>query len=221
MSPKDDGGNISPSLRLKKLLIERSRVAKKAHEKVEAASRIANEHYRSGQHWLVYCEDQKQVSDVVDALQQKELDPMVYHSSMDGDQKRTLDYYIKNGGIMVAIRCLDEGVDIPCISHAVILASSQNPRQFIQRRGRVLRTAWFKSMATIWDTLVMPLDDDSDDEQIQDSLTRAEFLRALEFAEHAMNQHEASELRQRSVEMGLELSKVYPAQEDIQEDESA
>jgi len=220
-SPKDDSGNISPSLQLKKLLIERSRVAKKANGKIEAATRIAKEHYHDGQHWLVYCEDQNQVSDVVNALQKQGLDPMLYHSSMKGDPQRTLDYYIKNGGIMVAIRCLDEGVDIPCISHAVILASSQNPRQFIQRRGRVLRTAPFKSMAVVWDTLVMPLDDDAEDEEIQDSLTQAELLRALEFASHAMNQHEASELRQRAAEMGLQLSKVYPAQEDAQEDESA
>ena len=40
---------------------------------------------------------------------------------------------------MVSIKCLDEGVDIPSISHALIIASDQNPRQFIQRRGRVLR----------------------------------------------------------------------------------
>ena len=40
---------------------------------------------------------------------------------------------------LVAIRCLDEGVDIPAIRNAVILASSSNPRQFIQRRGRILR----------------------------------------------------------------------------------
>ena len=40
---------------------------------------------------------------------------------------------------LVAIRCLDEGVDIPAIQNAVILASSSNPRQFIQRRGRILR----------------------------------------------------------------------------------
>ena len=122
---------------------------------------------------------------------------------------------------MVAIRCLDEGVDIPCISHAIILASSQNPRQFIQRRGRVLRKADFKSKAEIWDMLVMPLEDDEENESVQDTLTRAELLRALEFGEHAMNQHEISDLRKKAIEMELDFNRVYPAQEeDIQEDES-
>ena len=51
---------------------------------------------------------------------------------------------------LVAIRCLDEGVDIPETRRAFILASSSNPKQFIQRRGRILRVAkgktWRKSM---------------------------------------------------------------------------
>ena len=58
---------------------------------------------------------------------------------MEGSKEAELKDYVENGGIMLSIRCLDEGVDIPKISHAVIIASSQNPRQFIQRRGRVLR----------------------------------------------------------------------------------
>lgn len=218
-SPKDDSGTISPSLRLKKLLIERSRVAKKAHGKIEAATRILKEHFREDQHWLVYCEDQHQVSAVVESFLGEGLKPMIYHSSMGGDPKRTLSHYIRNGGIMVAIRCLDEGVDIPNISHAIILASSQNPRQFIQRRGRVLRVAPFKTMAYVWDALVLPLDEDQEDEDLQDSLTRAEILRALEFAGHAMNQQDASRLRMKAVELGLELSKVYPASEDTTEED--
>ena len=146
---------------------------------------------------------------------------MSYHSSMAGDPARTLKHYIDDGGIMVAIRCLDEGVDIPCISHAIILASSQNPRQFIQRRGRVLRRAELKSKAEIWDALVMPIDGDDEDEKIQDSLTRAELLRALEFGAHALNQHEISDLRAKAIEMELELTKVYPSQEeDVQEGEN-
>lgn len=220
-SPKDSNGNISPSLSLKKQLINRSRIAKKANAKVRTAVAIIKEHYFEGNHWLVYCEDQNQVSDVLEGLRAAGLDPMTYHSSMSGDRERTLKHYIDNGGVMVAIRCLDEGVDIPCISHAIILASSQNPRQFIQRRGRVLRKADFKSKAEIWDMLVMPLEDDEENESVQDTLTRAELLRALEFGEHAMNQHEISDLRKKAIEMDLDFTKVYPAQEeDIQEDES-
>ena len=220
-SPRDNDGNMTPSSSLKKQLINRSRIAKKANGKVMLTTKIIKEHYYEGQHWLIYCEDQNQVSDITAALRDIGLKPMSYHSSMAGDPARTLKHYIDDGGIMVAIRCLDEGVDIPCISHAIILASSQNPRQFIQRRGRVLRRAELKSKAEIWDALVMPIDGDDEDEKIQDSLTRAELLRALEFGAHALNQHEISDLRAKAIEMELELTKVYPSQEeDVQEGEN-
>ena len=57
---------------------------------------------------------------------------------------------------LVAIRCLDEGVDIPAIRTAAILASSSNPRQFVQRRGRILRPHPSKDHATLFDTIVLP-----------------------------------------------------------------
>lgn len=211
---KQDQGGWSPTKRLKQMLIDRARIAKKAHNKIEVAVNTLREHYEKGQHWLVYCEDQSQIETLTKALRQSGFDPMSYHSSMQGDAKKTLQYYIDNGGIMIAIRCLDEGVDIPCISHAVILASSQNPRQFIQRRGRVLRVAPMKTLAHIWDTLVLPTEDAEDDDTIQDALTRSEILRSMEFAYHATNQKAASELRGLAVELGIDLNKVYDALED-------
>ena len=55
----------------------------------------------------------------------------------------------------MAIKCLDEGVDIPYLKNAIILSSSQNPREHIQRRGRVLRKSPGKNLATIYDALVL------------------------------------------------------------------
>ena len=62
---------------------------------------------------------------------------------------------------IVAIKCLDEGVNIPSIKTAFILASTTNPKEYIQRRGRVLRLAKNKPYAVIYDfvTLVKPLDE--------------------------------------------------------------
>ena len=59
----------------------------------------------------------------------------------------------------MAIKCLDEGIDIPSATHALILASSQNPREYIQRRGRVLRESKStgKTRAYIYDTIVTDL----------------------------------------------------------------
>ena len=56
-------------------------------------------------------------------------DAFEYYSDMEGDRDETLRYFSKNGGVLVSIKCLDEGVDIPSTTHALILASSQNPRR--------------------------------------------------------------------------------------------
>ncbi|MCU0544493.1 MAG: DNA phosphorothioation system restriction enzyme [Oscillatoriaceae cyanobacterium Prado104] len=92
---------------------------------------------------------------------------------------------------LVAIRCLDEGVDIPAIRHAVILASSSNPRQFIQRRGRILRPHPGKERATLFDMVVLPPDLGRDTLEVERNLLRKELKRFLEFADLADNAGEA------------------------------
>ncbi|HNW34810.1 MAG TPA: helicase-related protein, partial [Candidatus Ozemobacteraceae bacterium] len=59
---------------------------------------------------------------------------------------------------VVAIRCLDEGIDLPDLRMGFLLASSTNPRQFIQRRGRLLRNAPGKDRAEIFDFFILPPD---------------------------------------------------------------
>ena len=59
---------------------------------------------------------------------------------------------------IVAIKCLDEGVNIPGIKTAFILASTTNPKEYIQRRGRVLRIAPNKEYAEIYDFITLPRD---------------------------------------------------------------
>lgn len=94
---------------------------------------------------------------------------------------------------VIAIRCLDEGVDIPSVKTAYILASSTNPRQFIQRRGRVLRKHPSKKHAEIYDTIVVPPDEVISYES-ERSLFRKELNRFAEFANIALNSGEAREL---------------------------
>ena len=135
------GGEVTQmSSRVKLLLIQRARIAKKAENKISIAASLLTRHFRSGQSWLVYCEDSEQLADLKSVLQERGLPIDEYHTGMTGDPASTLKWFRRYGGILLSIRCLDEGVDIPSVSHALILASSQNPREFIQRRGRVLRT---------------------------------------------------------------------------------
>lgn len=88
---------------------------------------------------------------------------------------------------LVAMKCLDEGVDIPACSTAFILSSSRKPRQFIQRRGRILRKSPGKEKAVIYDFFVtLPLEN-MDDIEIGRRLLIAELQRINEFASLSLN----------------------------------
>ena len=89
---------------------------------------------------------------------------------------------------LVAIRCLDEGVDIPDVKRAFILSSSSNPKEFIQRRGRVLRKAKGKEFAEIYDFLVVPFGYSNDEEyNANRKYLEKELIRYREFAKLALN----------------------------------
>jgi hypothetical protein len=126
---------------------------------------------------------------VREALSQKGIQSMEYHSAMIGDKEQTLRLFEVNGGIVVSIRCLDEGVDIPSVTHALILASSKNPREYVQRRGRVLRRAERKSVAYIHDTIVLPLPTSTAEGEYDPHLDiiGGELTRAVEFGKSALN----------------------------------
>jgi superfamily II DNA or RNA helicase len=206
---EDEHGGKPLSERAKMLLIKRSRIAKKAIKKVDLAREVIRQHYQEGEHWLVYCEDSDQLTDVREALKEDGLSPIEYHSNMEGDRHATLDWFKTFGGLLVSIRCLDEGVDIPAISHALILASSQNPRQFIQRRGRVLRKSLGKDFAVIHDAIVVPLSLELEPEQT--SLLKAEMLRSIEFAKNALNKSAGAELREIATNLGFDPDTLIDA----------
>ena len=104
---------------------------------------------------------------------------------------------LKSGALdgVVAIRCLDEGIDLPDLQMGFLLASSTNPRQFIQRRGRLLRNAPGKDRAIIYDFIVIPpnMDGliDSTAFNMERNLFKRELVRICEFCETAENGPEA------------------------------
>jgi superfamily II DNA or RNA helicase len=85
------------------------------------------------------------------------------------------------------MRCLDEGVDIPDARVAILLASSSNPRQFIQRRGRILRPAPGKDVAEIIDYLAVPQAGTPINFDVERNLLARELERANEFGKLAEN----------------------------------
>ena len=89
---------------------------------------------------------------------------------------------------LVAIQCLDEGADVPAARVAVFLASTTNPKQYIQRRGRILRRAPGKERAVVYDVLVGPSKKDTHPGSV---IFRRELDRAIEFATDSLNSDEA------------------------------
>lgn len=92
---------------------------------------------------------------------------------------------------LVAIRCLDEGIDVPGCRMAYILASSKNPKQFIQRRGRILRRSPGKEYAEIFDFVVKFPETFIEGNPYERQLIRSELERVAEFARLASNSADA------------------------------
>ena len=93
--------------------------------------------------------------------------------------------------ILVAIKCLDEGVDVPSTKIAYFLASTSNPREFVQRRGRILRKYPNKNLAQIYDFVVLP---NNANDQMFKSIASKELPRFAEFSRFAINNFNAREI---------------------------
>jgi DNA phosphorothioation system restriction enzyme len=207
---KGDEGNLEDEA-LKSLLMQRARLVGAARNKLDALRAIARSK-RNETHMLIYCGDGSVESDVDDAIARQvdeatrilgaEVGMRVakYTAETDLDARDSHRKRLESGDLqaLVAIRCLDEGLDIPAVRTAVILASSSNPRQFIQRRGRVLRRAPGKEFAEIHDMLVVPpaaaMAGDA-----ERGMLRRELRRFVEFADLSLNAGEA-----RQVVLGLQ-----------------
>ena len=106
-------------------------------------------------------------------------------SESEADRRLAFELFRTNTfSTLVAIKCLDEGVNIPEIENAIILASSGNIREFIQRRGRILRKSEGKDYANIYDFVVR------DYEDFNSSLNIKETRRIMEYAKEARNYHQ-------------------------------
>ena len=188
---------------LQNLLIKRARLLGTAENKLNKLKAILSKNTES-KYNLIYCgdgkyEDEKQI-DIVIKFIGKDLNITIGKFTAEADDQRRAQLLkeFEDGKLqaIAAIRCLDEGVDIPKTQNAYIIASSTNPRQFIQRRGRVLRNAIGKDFANIYDFVVVP-----DLEQlkslndslfnIERNLLKKEILRINEFAEIAQNSGDA------------------------------
>lgn len=217
---QDKHGNVVLSEYAKMLLIKRARVVAGAVEKIEVLRELMQD-YKGDNHMLVYCgattmhdmdykegqahaEDIRQIDFVADMLG-NELGMRVskFTSEEDAAERERIKADFDEGEhlqVVVAIRCLDEGVNIPSIKTAFIMASSTNPKEYVQRRGRVLRLFKGKSYAVIYDFVTLPFaldcvnQIDKDALESGKSLAMREILRMKDFAAIAENPFDSDDL---------------------------
>ncbi|TPD97761.1 DEAD/DEAH box helicase family protein [Metamycoplasma equirhinis] len=179
---------------LQTLLINRAKILKKAEQKYEKTIEILNNEIKNIQDekWLIYFEDKIEIKNFRQLLKQRNFKYMDYtydfYSGMQNQNEiknKIIEHFRKNGGIIFCIKCLDEGVDIPEINKAIIIASSKNPREYVQRRGRILRKHTGKNYAYIYDFLVLPSANITND--IVDSSLESEIERLEAFSRNSEN----------------------------------
>lgn len=201
-----------PSEGAKRILLRRARLVATARQKVERLVEFM-EPFRQSCHLLVYCgagligpsdaKEARQIDMVVRQLGNELGMKVAKFTAQESREERERLLAAFGAGdlqALVAIRCLDEGVNIPAIRTAWILASSTNPKEYVQRRGRVLRLAPGKRRAGIYDfvTLPRPLEEvvhqPVEVTRYDIGLVRREWERMKEFAALAENPHEAGRI---------------------------
>ncbi|MDH7576987.1 MAG: DEAD/DEAH box helicase family protein [Bacillota bacterium] len=179
------------------LLLERSRIIYAAQAKLPALlsllRKIIAEHIQANEEprgILIYCSPGHH-KEVLQRVSGTGLRCHEFVHSVSLPEREKLLQQFASGDIqaLIAIRCLDEGVDVPSTRMAFIMASSTNPREFVQRRGRILRLAPNKDRAMIYDFLVVPPLDRIDMRLRADlSVLQREMPRFVEYASLASNE---------------------------------
>lgn len=181
---------------LERLILKRADIISKAESKLPILIEMLKEQKaREGiKHTLVYCSkgESKKITKVISDLGIKVHEFVAEVSNSD----RTKILKLFDAGeidVLVAIKCLDEGVDVPSTKTAYFLSSTSNPREFIQRRGRILRNFPGKNMARIIDFIVLPNRNSIEllDERIDTNIIEKEMPRFAEFSRFAFNEFSA------------------------------
>ncbi len=207
----------------------RLRVISMAHEKIERINWILSQ-IKEENHFIVYCGDGRlfdsdsseglrHIQFVKNALTDRGYKVCQFTAEESMDDRMKIVETFKKGMIdaMVAIRCLDEGINIPSIEGALLLSSNDDYREFVQRRGRILRTyeneytGKMKEIANIYDVIVLPNTDAV-------SFATIELRRLYEYARLALNADSCmEELENFMVQYGIDYSE-FDNLEDTEEE---
>jgi superfamily II DNA or RNA helicase len=203
-------GKFSSSKAVQMLLMKRKNIIHKAQNKLNAfKSLMEDEFKKSGNlaHTLVYVpegeendfavNDQISIDEDVSLINKytsivSRIDPSIFVRQFTGktkDREAILrEFADGRTHVLTAMKCLDEGVDVPQSRMAVFCSSTGNPRQFIQRRGRILRLYPGKNTATIHDLVVVPeLSSTDSTYEMERNMLKSELKRVYEFSRTSLN----------------------------------
>ena len=235
---KQKSGGFFINTQGKRLLLQRARVVAGSMAKLNKVIDLLKkqkEEYGQINNTLIYCgattiNDANYNENIADIDDVKQVDYMrkkikenlnisvAKFTSTENQEERALikEQFIKNEiNAIVAIKCLDEGVNIPSINTAYILASSTNPREYVQRKGRVLRTANNKICAYIYDFITLPRDLENainlPEEILKEDLglVKRELTRLDDFAKDALNYSESLDIKEKINQVYGELLYKY------------
>jgi superfamily II DNA or RNA helicase len=181
-----------------RIAMKRADILKRAENKYDRLRRVLGQ-MNEIEHLLVYT-NSEQIDQVQRILNEF---GAVHHKFTYEEGEEERDMLLKQFAegtheALVAMKCLDEGVNVPATRTAILMSNSGNPMQFIQRRGRVLRHAEGKERAVIYDMIVVPtLSPDEDTRKSEQNILSKELERFEEFAANAINEHSARNSIQR------------------------
>ncbi len=207
----DKNGNFKSSPEIERKLLERKRIIHKATNKIDAFQRILKDEFnkrKNLKYTLIYVpegnesnfdtkdfsveteEENKLINEYTKVVSNTNDSVMVKQFTSNSKNREEILVNYEKGitHVLTSMKCLDEGVDVPRSELAIFCASTGNPRQFIQRRGRVLRLHKDKINATIHDLVVVPeVSNNESTFEMEKSLVRKELERVVDFANLAMN----------------------------------
>ena len=206
-----DTGAFKSSPEIERLLLKRKRIIHKATNKLEEFKDIVSKEFdkrKELKYTLIYVpegvesnfdnidfsleteEENRLINEYTKVVSQTDDSVMVKQFTSNSKNREEIlkDFESGNVHVLTSMKCLDEGVDVPRSELAIFCASTGNPRQFIQRRGRVLRLHDNKTHATIHDLVVVPeVSSEESTFEMEKGLVKKELERVVDFANLAMN----------------------------------
>lgn len=207
------------------LLLKRKRIIHKANDKIDCFREILSELIKQNgnlKYTLVYVpegspeffdEEDKKLIDEYSFIIKEEFKQSQHQFTGNTKNRKDILINFAKGKISVltAMKCLDEGVDVARTENAIFCASTSNPRQFVQRRGRILRKHPQKRFSRIYDMVVVPNifnNEFSEYIEMEKLILENELKRVYDFSKLAMNKYQSLEIFQDlGNKLGIEIYK--------------